>query len=62
MSASLQINPDPQAPPDLVDKYTEYLEEMWETHQVLATRFTRSGEVALTPEQLRTLRSLGYIQ
>ncbi len=31
-------------------------------HQSLAQRFTRSGEVALTPEQLRTLRSLGYIR
>ncbi len=48
--------------PDLVEKYTEFLEAQWEAHQALAQVFTRSGEVALTPEQLRTLRSLGYIQ
>ncbi len=48
--------------PDLVEKYTEFLEAQWEAHQALALRFTRSGDVALTPEQLRTLRALGYIQ
>ena len=49
--------------PDLVEKYTEFLEAQWEAHQALAQLFTRSsGEVALTPEQLRTLRSLGYIR
>ncbi len=48
--------------PDLVEKYTEFLEEQWEAHQALAQVFTRSGEVALTPEQLQTLRTLGYIQ
>jgi len=58
----LQINPDPQAPPDLVDKYTEFLEEQFEAHVALSQFFTRSGEVELTPEQLQTLRTLGYIQ
>ncbi|MEE8550261.1 MAG: sulfatase [Gemmatimonadota bacterium] len=48
--------------PDLVEKYTAFLEEQWEAHQVLAQLFTRSGEVVLTPEQLETLRALGYIQ
>ncbi len=48
--------------PDLVEKYTEFLEAQWEAHQALAQRFTRAGEIPLTPEQLRTLRSLGYIQ
>jgi arylsulfatase A-like enzyme len=48
--------------PDLVEHYTEFLEAQWEAHQALAQRFTRSGEVALTPEQLQTLRTLGYIQ
>ncbi|UCD57213.1 MAG: hypothetical protein JSV16_15600, partial [Candidatus Hydrogenedentota bacterium] len=48
--------------PDLVEKYTEFLEAQFEAHQALAQRFTRSGGVALTPEQLRTLRSLGYIR
>jgi arylsulfatase A-like enzyme len=48
--------------PDLVERYTAFLEAQWEAHQALGQRFTRSGEVALTPEQLETLRSLGYIQ
>ena len=48
--------------PELVAKYTAFLEAQWEAHQALATRFTAGGEVALTPEQLRTLRALGYIQ
>ncbi|MCH7533615.1 MAG: sulfatase [Gemmatimonadetes bacterium] len=48
--------------PDLVQKYTAFLEEQFEAHMALAQYFTPSGEVALTPEQLRTLRSLGYIR
>jgi len=49
--------------PDLVEKYTEFLEAQFEAHQSLAQLFTPSSEqVELTPEQLRTLRSLGYIQ
>ncbi len=48
--------------PVLVEKYTAFLEAQWEAHQALAQGFTRSGEVALTPEQLQTLRALGYIQ
>ncbi len=48
--------------PDLVEKYTEFLEAQFEAHQSLAQLFTRSDPVALTPEQLRTLRALGYIQ
>jgi arylsulfatase A-like enzyme len=48
--------------PDLVEKYTKFLEAQWEAHQALAQRFSRSEEAPLTPEQLRTLRSLGYIQ
>ncbi len=48
--------------PDLVEKYTEFLEAQFEAHQALARRFTRSEAPPLTPEQLRTLRSLGYIQ
>ena len=51
-----------EARPDLVEKYTVFLEAQWEAHQALAQRFTPGGEVALTPEQLRTLRALGYIQ
>jgi len=48
--------------PDLAKKYTVFLEAQWEAHQALGQRFTQSGEVALTPQQLETLRSLGYIQ
>ena len=47
--------------PDLVQKYTAFLEEQFEAHLALSQFFTPSGEVELTPEQLRTLRSLGYI-
>ncbi len=48
--------------PDLVEKYTAFLEAQFEAHQALAQQFTRSEESPLTPEQLETLRSLGYIQ
>ncbi len=48
--------------PDLVEKYTKFLEAQWEAHQALAQQFTRSEDSPLTPEQLQTLRSLGYIR
>ncbi len=48
--------------PDLVQKYTAFLELQFEAHMALSQYFTRSGDVALTPEQLQTLRTLGYIQ
>ena len=48
--------------PDLVQKYTAFLEEQFEAHVALSQYFTPSGEVELTAEQLRTLRSLGYIR
>ncbi len=48
--------------PDLVEQYTTFLEAQWEAHQAMAQLFTPSESVALTPEQLRTLRALGYIQ
>ena len=44
-----------------MEKYTTFLEAQFEAYQSLAQFFTRSGRVALTPEQLRTLRALGYI-
>ncbi len=87
--ASLEINPDPDQPPesrrpvplllydlwndpfavwsvheehpDILAKYTKFLEAQWEAHQSLAQFFTPAGSVALTPEQLETLRALGYI-
>ena len=48
--------------PDLVEKYTEFLEKQWEAHQALGQRFTQSEDVVLTPEQLEVLRALGYIR
>ena len=48
--------------PDLVEKYTAFLEAQFDAHMALSQYFTRSGDVALTPEQLQTLRALGYIQ
>lgn len=48
--------------PELVTKYTELLEKQWEAHRLLAQRFTAGGKVELTPEQLETLRALGYIR
>ena len=48
--------------PDLVEKYTAFLEEQFVAHRELGTQFTPGTETALTPEQLRSLRALGYIQ
>ena len=51
---------DPTAPD--ADQQGMFQEAQWEAHQALAQRFTSGGEVALTSEQLETLRALGYIQ
>ena len=48
--------------PDVVEHYTAFLEAQFEAHQALAKQFTRSEDSPLTPEQLRTLRALGYIR
>jgi arylsulfatase A-like enzyme len=48
--------------PDVVEKYTAFLEAQWKAHQALATRFTPGGQATLTPEQLEGLRALGYIR
>ncbi|MCZ6727046.1 MAG: sulfatase [Acidobacteria bacterium] len=48
--------------PELVEKYRALLLEQWVAHQALAGQFLEASEVTLTPEQLRQLRSLGYIQ
>jgi arylsulfatase A-like enzyme len=48
--------------PELVEKYTKFLEVQWKVHQNLAQHFTRPKDSPLTPEQLETLRSLGYIR
>ncbi|HVS65418.1 MAG TPA: sulfatase-like hydrolase/transferase [Thermoanaerobaculia bacterium] len=51
-----------QERPDLVRKYTRFLEKQWRAHRALAGRFTPAGESPLTSEQLQTLRALGYIE
>jgi arylsulfatase A-like enzyme len=48
--------------PELVAKYTKVLTAQFAAHQTLAQRFMRGPAAPLTPEQLRTLRSLGYIR
>ena len=48
--------------PDLVEKYTQFLQDRYTAHRALGERFTSSDESPMTPEQLRTLRTLGYIQ
>jgi arylsulfatase A-like enzyme len=49
--------------PDLVEKYTDFLEAERAVHEALALRLARSGEeTVLTPAQLETLRALGYIR
>jgi choline-sulfatase len=58
----LCIAPVNEARPDLVAKYTRFLEDQWQAHQALAKQFTPGPKVALTPEQLERLRALGYIR
>jgi len=48
--------------PDLVEKYTKMLDQVWKEHRELAMMFSRAGEVPLTHDQIETLRSLGYIR
>jgi arylsulfatase A-like enzyme len=58
----LALRPVNEVHPDLVDKYTKFLLDQWKDHQALAKQFTPGPKVALTPEQLERLRSLGYIR
>ncbi|KPJ93543.1 MAG: hypothetical protein AMS18_05575 [Gemmatimonas sp. SG8_17] len=48
--------------PDLVEKYSAFLEAQFEAHLALGQLFTSAEGVVLTPEQLEALRALGYIQ
>ena len=48
--------------PELVEEYTRILQAQIEAHKALSLHFAPGGAVELTPEQLETLRSLGYIQ
>ena len=56
------LRPINEERPDLVEKYTTLLEEQLKAHQALAARFTPGAELALTPEQLERLRTLGYVR
>ena len=48
---------------DLVEHYTAFLEAQFQAHMALAQHFTSpSGPNPLTPQQLETLRTLGYIR
>jgi arylsulfatase A-like enzyme len=48
--------------PELVEKYTRLLEEQWQAHLAMAALYKTGGQVELSPEQLETLRALGYIR
>ena len=49
--------------PDLVQEYTDFLEAQFEAHLALREYVgIATNEIELTPEQLRGLRSLGYIR
>jgi arylsulfatase A-like enzyme len=48
--------------PDLVKKYTAFLEERWQAHLSLAQQFPRPQRLRVTQDQLDALRALGYIQ
>ena len=48
--------------PELTRMYTDLLLAQWEAHLALRQRFSRAGATPLTPEQLATLRALGYIR
>ncbi len=48
--------------PELAEKFKAFLEERWKIHLTLSQRFSRSEDSPMTPEQLETLRALGYIR
>ena len=48
--------------PDLVEKYSKMLDRIWKEHQALAKKFTKAGVATLAPDQINTLRSLGYLR
>jgi len=57
------LSPVNEANPDLVQKYTAFLEAQFEAHLALREHVgSTTSEIELTPEQLRALRALGYIQ
>lgn len=48
--------------PELVERYRRLLEERWQAHLALSRRYAAAGGEALTPDQLESLRALGYIR
>jgi arylsulfatase A-like enzyme len=56
------LNPVNQERPDLVEKYSTFLEEQFEAHLALGQWFEPSEAAPLTPEQIEALRALGYIR
>ncbi len=48
--------------PELVEKYTRFLEDKYNEHRRLAKKFEQGVQAPLNPEQLETLRTLGYIR
>jgi arylsulfatase A-like enzyme len=58
----LCVAPVNEQQPELVQKYTKFLEDTWKDHQALAKQFKPGAKTALTPEQLERLRALGYIR
>jgi arylsulfatase A-like enzyme len=58
----MALRPVNERHPERVDYYTRFLEGQWAAHRALAERFTPGDQTELTPEQLESLRGLGYIQ
>lgn len=48
--------------PERVAELAAKLQERWRAHGLLAQRFSRTGTEEMTPDQVATLRALGYIQ
>jgi arylsulfatase A-like enzyme len=48
--------------PGLAEKYSKILGRLWNEHLKLARKFSRPGSVPLAPDQIETLRSLGYLR
>ena len=47
--------------PQVAKRYEEFLRRKWREHQELASQFSSTDGQPMTPEQLDTLRALGYI-
>ena len=48
--------------PDAAAEYLALLEDRWESHKQLAQLMQSGATAILTPEQLDTLRALGYLR